>query len=129
MGKNSADYRRDRHEPFNQPIKIYGVPDPERKPGPRGKVLRAELIELVRKIKRFQVIARRLGLFVEDRELLTCPSCGLQEDIAIDGRLLVAAPGNRGCDTGLRFNRVKTRGSWWRCPNCKTVLKEPESKR
>lgn len=129
MGKNSADHRRDRHEPYNQPIKIYGVPDPERKPRTRAKGLRGELLELVRKIKKFQDIARKLGLFIEDRELLTCPRCGLQEDIAIDGRLLVAAPGNRGCDTGLRFAQVRTRGSWWRCPNCKTVLKEPVSRR
>lgn len=91
----------------------------------RSKRLSVELISLARKLKKAQAAARKLGLFVEDRELLTCPRCGLQEDVAVDGRLLVTGSGNRRCDTGLRFTQVMKRGGWWRCPSCKSVLKSP----
>ena len=90
----------------------------------RSKRLSVELVSLARKLKKVQAAARKLGLFVEDRELLTCPRCGLEEDVAFDGRLLVTVPGNRRCDTGLRFARATKRGDWWRCPKCKSVLKE-----
>ena len=65
--------------------------------------LSAGLIKLVRELKSLKAAARKLGLFAEDRELLTCPRCGLQEDVDIRGMLLVTAPGNRHCDTGLRL--------------------------
>lgn len=110
-------------EPYNQPIKIFGEAKAPRRRRPKN--LRAEIIELVRRLKKLQAEARHLGLFAEDRELLSCPNCGLEEDVAIDGRLLVTAEGNRRCDTGLRFARVTKRGGWWRCPNCKSVVKEP----
>ena len=87
--------------------------------------LDARLVELVGQLRKIQAVARKLGLFAEDRELLTCHHCGLQEDIAIDGRLLVTVPGSRRCDTGLRFARVMRRSDWWRCPKCKSALKEP----
>jgi uncharacterized C2H2 Zn-finger protein len=90
----------------------------------RSKRLSVELVSLARKLKKVQAAARKLGLFVEDRELLTCPRCGLEEDVAFDGRLFVTVPGNRRCDTGLRFARVTKRGEWWRCPKCGSVLKE-----
>lgn len=141
MGKNYPDPRRDRREPYNQPIKIFGesararlaelggsdakAVAPRRR---RPKDLRAEIIELVRRLKKLQAAARKLGLFAEDRELLTCPRCRLQEDVAIDGRLLVTLPGNRRCDTGLRFTQVLRRGDWWRCPHCRSVFKAAGTK-
>lgn len=91
----------------------------------RPEELRTRTLVLLRKLKKALAEARRLGLFVEDRELLACPRCGLQEDVAIDGRLLVTVPGNRKCDTGLRFTRVEKQGNWWRCPHCKSVVKGP----
>ena len=147
MGKNNPDARRDRREPYNQPIKIYGESGPRAAAAAlrlaalggtqpklkaprrrRSKDLGPRLIALVRRLKKIQAAARKLGLFVEDRELLTCPRCGLQEDIAIDGRLLVTVSADRHCDTGLRFTRVMRRGDWWRCPNCKSVLKAAGTK-
>lgn len=135
MGKHSEGTPGSRTVPYNQPIKFFGEPVLIKKQGPERKTprrrrsrpggLRAELIALARQLKKVQAAARTLGLFAEDRELLTCPRCGLQEDVAIDGRLIVTVQGDRHCDTGLRFSPVSRRGDWWCCPNCKAVLKEP----
>jgi hypothetical protein len=40
------------------------------------------------RIAELQKTARRLGIFTEDRALLTCPTCGLMEDVLFDGRLV-----------------------------------------
>lgn len=141
MGKHFGGRPGSRSEPYNQPIKLYGesvrtrlvdlggsnpkAKAPRRR---RPKNLRAEIILLVRRLKKLQAAARKLGLFAEDRELLTCPRCRLQEDVAIEGRLLVTLPGNRRCDTGLRFTQVLRRGDWWRCPHCKSVFKAAGTK-
>ena len=50
-----------------------------------------------------QAKARELGLFANDRELLACAKCGLQEDVAFSGQLITSHPDSVGEDTGLRF--------------------------
>lgn len=39
-------------------------------------------------ILRLQKQAKALGIFVNDRELLACPGCGLLEDVASNGSLM-----------------------------------------
>lgn len=54
------------------------------------------------------------GLFINDRELLECP-WGLQEDVLMDGRLIVCRKGAEGVDVGLRFPEPNKHGKS-RCP-------------
>jgi len=70
--------------------------------------------------------ARALGLFVEDRELLACPHCGLHEDVAADGRLLTCRDGDAVADSGLRFKQVG--GGKFRCPSCRRLVSVPAAK-
>ena len=43
---------------------------------------------LLRRIGHVHRLARQAGLFLNDRELLRCDSCGLLEDVDITGRLI-----------------------------------------
>ena len=82
-----------------------------------------DLRPIVRQLAAVQRQARSLGLFVHDRELLTCPRCGMQEDVAGDGRLMTYRAGGAIADTGLRFKKV--RGGKFRCPACRHLVVEP----
>lgn len=93
---------------------------PQRAKTPRRGEVRSladALAPLVRQIQEAQAQARLLGLFPNDRELLTCPRCGLGEDVLSDGRLVTnvnpAEP-----DTGLRFIEPEREGARFRCPRC-----------
>lgn len=75
-------------------------------------------------VAQFQALRQQgeaLGLFMEDRDLLGCPSCGLQEDVAADGRLITHdretpdAP-----DTWLRFTKLPD--GQFACPRCHIVI-------
>ena len=48
------------------------------------------LTELCRSLEGIEKKAEALGLFLNDRELLECPCCGLFEDVTIQGILLTA---------------------------------------
>lgn len=62
-----------------------------------------------------------LGLFMEDRDLLECPSCGLQEDVAADGRLITHERETPDApDTWLRFTELPD--GQFACPRCHTVI-------
>ncbi|MBL8744442.1 MAG: hypothetical protein JNK04_25215 [Myxococcales bacterium] len=65
-----------------------------------------------------------MSIFVEDRELLTCPACGLAEDVAIDGRLFTFRMPDVGEETGLRFGTSNECGLF-RCPFCDAEVAEP----
>jgi hypothetical protein len=72
-----------------------------------------------------QAQARALGLFVEDRELVACPRCGLMEDVSFTGLLITCRPSALGEDTKLRFEEIET--GKFRCPKCgATVMESPE---
>ncbi len=59
-------------------------------------------------------------MFIDDRELLQCHSCGLTEDVEFCGRLITYFGEPGSSDTGLRF---KERGDGkFRCPKCRTIL-------
>jgi hypothetical protein len=57
-----------------------------------------------------------LGAFDHSRELLSCPACGLFEELSAKGRLLTAESDYPGVDTGLRFRKVND--TEWECPDC-----------
>jgi len=85
-----------------------------------------DLAPLFEQLRALQEQARALGLFPNDRELLTCPSCGLAEDVAADGRLFTSHEIGEP-DTGLRFIEPKTEGGPFICPECDGEVREPES--
>jgi len=85
------------------------------------KALRALAAEVVA----WQRRARAVGLFANDRELLECPECGLQEDVAFNGLLMTSYPQSIGEDTGLRFKELSS--DRFRCPACGATVREPDS--
>lgn len=84
-----------------------------------------DLRQLAAKVAALQAKARALGLFVNDRELLECPDCGLMENVAFDGRLFTCRPESLDDDTGLRFEELS--GDRFRCPACGATVREAGS--
>lgn len=78
----------------------------------------ASIHELARQLTAVHEKARQLGLFVDDRELLTCPGCGLMEDVSVSGLLLTCHSTSLGVDTGLRFIETDRAANRFRCPVC-----------
>ena len=76
----------------------------------------AKLHELARQLDGLQKQAKAFGVFVNDRELLECPSCGLLEDVTSTGLLITCRTAALGEDTGLRF--VQLADNIFRCPSC-----------
>ncbi len=66
-----------------------------------------------------------LGGFDNSRELLSCPACGLFEDVTFEGMLITAEPVDPKVDTGLRF--VKVNDEEWECPGCGHLCREEPS--
>jgi hypothetical protein len=79
--------------------------------------LAERLAPLLHQVQAVQEQARALGLFPNDRELLTCPNCGLAEDVLASGQLITNyGPGEP--DTGLRFPEPKSNNDPFICPGC-----------
>jgi len=79
------------------------------------------LIDLCKERHRIKQHAEALGIFTNDRELLTCPKCGLQEDIQADGRLMTIEKDSEDfTDCGLRF--VDAGDGQFSCPRCQTLI-------
>ncbi len=79
------------------------------------------MLDLCRELHHMKQQAAALGLFTDDRELLTCPQCGLQEDVQANGRLVTIwkdTPDFK--DTGLRF--VDMNDGRFACPRCHTLV-------
>lgn len=69
--------------------------------------------------------ASRLGLFTDDRDLLECPQCGLQEDVSSDGCLITYGRNSEGYkDSGLRFSRIHE--NVYKCPACGVVINQSD---
>jgi len=87
-----------------------------------GRTERQSLIEdirpLAKELIKLQAEAKSLGLFIGDRELLQCPSCGLCEDVSFEGQLMVYGKSDPHHDTGLRFKELKGSKGKYICPGC-----------
>jgi len=92
-----------------------------------SKQLPSKIGTLAKRIRQIQEQQRQLGLFCEDRELLSCPRCNLEEDVTFDGFLIVTNLTNPGVDTGLRFSVVDVERGCYRCPVCGKDVVVPES--
>jgi len=91
-----------------------------RNPEPEATSSVDSLVAMAGRIAELQKTARRFGIFVDDRELLTCPKCGLMEDVLFDGRLVTCREAG-GDDTGLRFSEHPRADGRFVCPECGTV--------
>lgn len=80
--------------------------------------LAKSITSIVRRLCKVQREARALGIFTGERELLTCPQCGLMEDVLIDGQLVTCREGSEGQDTGVRFVESHKRAGTISCPAC-----------
>ena len=77
---------------------------------------------LLRQIGHVHRLALENGLFLNDRELLSCVRCGLLEDVDITGRLITYKSGEAVFDSGMRFE--KGEGNAHVCPVCGTPVSE-----
>jgi hypothetical protein len=82
----------------------------------------SSLAAMADRIVELQKTARRLGIFVDDRELLACSKCGLMEDVLFDGRLVTCREAC-GDDTGLRFSEHARAEGRFVCPECGNVIR------
>jgi predicted RNA-binding Zn-ribbon protein involved in translation (DUF1610 family) len=80
--------------------------------------------QLASRLAALQEQARSLGVFVDDRELLECPKCGLLEDVAMSGLLITYCPPDAAKDTGLRFKELSQ--GRFRCPACGSIVQEDQ---
>ncbi len=81
----------------------------------------APLVGLFRQLQQLQAQAKALGIFTDERNLLTCPNCGLFEDVTSDGFLITSrALSNEPLDTGLRFREIAP--DTYCCPSCQSEV-------
>jgi hypothetical protein len=77
----------------------------------------ADLAEVFAKLHELRAHATTLGLFTDDRELLVCLSCGLQEDVTIEGVLITHDFESLDVsDSGLRV--TERQDGHFSCPRC-----------
>lgn len=77
----------------------------------------ADLAQVCAKLRNLRAHAASLGLFTDDRELLVCPSCRLQEDVTIEGVLITHDIESLDVsDSGLRF--TERQDGHFSCPRC-----------
>ena len=85
--------------------------------------LAKSLRPMIEQVVALKKTMKSVGLFTDDRELLECPKCGLHEDVALGGRLIVTRRNNRKRDSGLRFKELDQREEWFACPGCNCRIK------
>jgi len=73
---------------------------------------------IARRLGDLETQASALGIFTDDRDLLTCAKCGLMEDVLIDGRLVTYHEECTSEDTGLRFAESAQGIGRFTCPEC-----------
>jgi hypothetical protein len=81
----------------------------------------APLVGLFRQLQQLQAQAKSLGIFTDERNLLTCPNCGLFEDVTSDGFLITSRTyAKEPLDTGLRFREIAP--DTYCCPACQSEV-------
>jgi hypothetical protein len=93
----------------------------------RALALDASLRRLCELLQKSRRQAERAGLFLDDRELLNCTHCGLQEDVLIDGRLITVQADETteparadAANVSLRF--AATENGNFICPQCGAAI-------
>jgi uncharacterized protein (UPF0212 family) len=81
---------------------------------------------LAGQIKKVKDEQNRLGLFCHDRGLLSCPRCGIEEDVTFEGFLIVVNRSNPDRDIGLRFAAVDEEKGLYQCPECGQEVSVPD---
>ncbi len=90
----------------------------EQAAGAASEMLARSIAGVVERLRDLQDLAREQGIFVADRELVSCPRCGLTEDVLADGRLITSRTQSPGQDTGLRFVEDSEGAGRFSCPEC-----------
>ena len=96
--------------------KSNSIPQKDKKP---AGILKRSLLRQIGHVHR---LAQENGLFLNDRELLSCDRCGLLEDVDITGRLITYKSGEAVFDSGMRFE--KGEGDTHACPVCGAPARE-----
>ena len=73
---------------------------------------------IARRLGDLQTQARALGSFTNERDLLTCPTCGFMGDVLVDGRLVPYHEESNRENTGLRFSESAPETGLFACPEC-----------
>lgn len=74
-------------------------------------------------------IAKQHGLFLNDRELVSCPKCGLTENIAFSGKLFTYYKDDPYFkETGLQFGSLDGNAEYLKCPVCKVEVLIPKER-
>ncbi len=81
-----------------------------------------DIVPLAEKLKAIEKLAKSLGMFLNDRKLLTCSDCGIEEDVLIDGRLIVCPISKPDQITGLEFCESEKNDLVFICPMCKKKI-------
>jgi hypothetical protein len=96
------------------------------------------LYQLVLEVQAIHTRAEALGMFIDDRELLTCNQCSLTEDVSFESKLYTYFRPNEtniltgeslpeefvlSVDTGLRFEQITP--AQFRCPSCGNLIDVP----
>jgi hypothetical protein len=88
------------------------------------------LRELGARIHEVNEISKQHGIFLNDRELVSCTKCGLTEDIAFSGKLFTYYKDDPGFkETGFQFSSLDDNAAYLKCPVCDAevlILKEKE---
>lgn len=80
-------------------------------------------------IRAINEMAKQQGLFLNDRELISCSQCGLTEDIAFSGKLFTYYKDDPDFkETGLQFSSLDGNAKYLKCPVCKVEVLIPEEK-
>ncbi|MBW2590483.1 MAG: hypothetical protein JRD71_07165 [Deltaproteobacteria bacterium] len=95
--------------------KSNSIPKKDKKP---ANILNRSLL---REIRHVHGLAREAGIFLNDRELLSCNRCGLLEDVDITGRLITYKSGEAVFDSGMRFEKGERDTQ---CPLCGAPARE-----
>ena len=83
----------------------------------RNKLIK-QIKPLAEQLQALKEQAERLGVFTDDREFLECTKCELEEDVTVDGFLIVCKKSVPDTDTGLQFTKdVESKGKYL-CPVC-----------
>jgi len=90
------------------------------------KLNRMPIYLLAAELTKLKAIAKTLGVFTNERELLACPRCGLVEDVTCDGLLITYMSAALEQDSGLRFE--PTSNNQFRCPACGAITREKSAR-